>query len=225
LPREDRFGRLSFAPKSPPMYIPAAFSVSDPRTIRDFIDANGFATLVTRGGEGPWASHLPFLLDGEAAGGQLRCHMARGNEQWRHIASDPEVLCIFMGPHSYVSPSWYATQVAVPTWNYAAVHVYGRARIEDDAFLRRTIEDTTAKYESGMPSTWRMPIPEDYIASMMKAIVGFSVQITRVEAKFKLGQNRSAEDRLGAIAGLEKSGSPESAAMAAFMRSHGAGQP
>jgi len=205
------------------MYIPSAFGVSDPSRIREFINANGFATLVSRGKDGPWASHLPFLLDEADGASQLRCHMARGNEQWRHFESDPEVLCIFLGPHSYISPSWYSAKVAVPTWNYGAVHVYGTARMEDDAFLRKTIEDTTSKYESKMESPWRMPIPEDYIASMMKAIVGFSIQVTRVEAKFKLGQNRSLEDRLGAIAGLEQSGSPEGAALAAFMRAQGAG--
>jgi transcriptional regulator len=205
------------------MYIPSAFSVSDPSVIRDFIHSHGFATLVSRGKEGPFASHLPFLLDEGDGESRLRCHMARGNEQWRHFESDPEVLCIFLGPHSYISPSWYTTKVAVPTWNYAAVHVYGRARLEDDAFLRKTIEDTTAKYESRMESPWRMPIPEDYIASMMKAIVGFSIRITRVEGKFKLGQNRSLEDRLGAISHLEQSGSADGAALAAFMRAQGAG--
>jgi transcriptional regulator len=112
--------------------------------------------------------------------------------------------------------------VAVPTWNYAAVHVHGRARLEDDAFLRKTIEDTTAKYESGMPSPWRMPIPEDYIASMMKAIVGFSVTITGIEAKFKLGQNRSREDQAGALAGLEGSGSLESLSLAKFIKERSA---
>ena len=105
----------------------------------------------------------------------------------------------------------------------AAVHVHGTAKLEDDVFLRKTIEDTTAKYESKMPSPWKMPIPEDYIASMMKAIVGFSIRITRVEGKFKLGQNRSLEDRLGAISHLEQSGSADGAALAAFMRAQGAG--
>ena len=200
------------------MYIPAFNRVGDPSKVNEFIHAHGFATLVTHGTEGPWASHLPFLYDEAEGGGQLRCHMARANEQWRHFESNPRVLCLFMGPHSYVSPSWYAAKVAVPTWNYAAVHVHGTARMEDDAFLRKTIEDTTAKYESGMPSPWKMPIPEEYIASMMKAIVGFSIQVTKVEAKFKLGQNRSREDQLGMLAGLEGSGSPDSRALADFIR-------
>jgi transcriptional regulator len=203
------------------MYIPAFNRVTDSSRIHSFIQANGFATLVTFGKDGPWASHLPFLFDEEEGGGRLRCHMARANEQWRHFESNSEVLCIFLGPHAYVSPSWYVAKVAVPTWNYAAVHVHGTAKLEDDAFLRKTIEDTTVKYESKMPSPWKMPIPEDYIASMMKAIVGFSIQVTKVEAKFKLGQNRSMEDQLSMLAGLEKSGSSEGAALAKFIRAQG----
>jgi transcriptional regulator len=202
------------------MYIPSFNRVSDPIEVNRFIHAHGFATLVTFGKEGPFASHLPFVFDEAEGGGRLRCHMARANEQWRHFETNPEVLCIFLGPHAYVSPSWYVAKVAVPTWNYAAVHVTGTAKLEDDAFLRRTIEDTTAKYESGMPSPWKMPIPEDYIAKMMKAIVGFSVQVTRIEAKFKLGQNRSAEDQQGMLAGLEGSGHPESLSLAKFIRAH-----
>ena len=101
------------------------------------------------------------------------------------------------------------------------MHVYGTAKIGDDAFLRRTVEDTTRKYEASMPSPWLMPIPEDYIANMMKAIVGVSIQVTRVEAKFKLGTRRSAEDQLGVLAGLEHSGSSENLALAQFIRAQG----
>ena len=200
------------------MYIPAFNRISDSSKINEFIHSHGFATLVTFGEDGPWASHLPFLFDEGEGGGRLRCHMARANEQWRHFESNPEVLCIFMGPHSYVSPSWYVAKVAVPTWNYAAVHVHGTAKVEDEGFLRKTIVDTTEKYESRMPAPWKMPIPEDYVVSMMKAIVGFSIQITKVEAKFKLGQNRSREDQLGMLAGLEQSGALESLSLAKFIR-------
>jgi transcriptional regulator len=203
------------------MYIPAANRVHDPAKIDEFIHAHGFATLISHGPQGPWGSHLPFLYDEGPDGGRLRCHMARGNEQWHHFETHPEVLCIFMGPHAYVSPSWYVAKVAVPTWNYAAVHAYGTARMEDDAFLRQTIEDTTTKYEAKMPNPWKMPIPEDYIASMMRAIVGFSIRITRVEAKFKLGQGRSKEDQAGVLAGLEASGSLEGLALARFTREQG----
>jgi len=203
------------------MYVPAANRISESSRINQFIHGHGFATLITIGESGPWASHLPFVFDEAEGGGSLRCHMARANGQWHHLETHPEVLCTFLGPHAYISPSWYVAKVAVPTWNYAAVHVYGTAMLEDDAFLRKVIEDTTSKYESGMPAPWKMPIPEDYIASMMRAIVGFSIRITRIEAKFKLGQNRSREDQLGALAGLEQSGALESLSLARFIRAQG----
>jgi transcriptional regulator len=147
--------------------------------------------------------------------------MARGNEQWQHFESNPDILCIFLGPHSYVSPSWYTVKVAVPTWNYASVHVYGKAKLEDDAFLLKVIQDTTIKYESKMPVPWKMELPQDYVAGMMRAIVGFSIQITKVEAKFKLGQGRSKEDQLGTLAGLERSGSLDSLSLANFIKAQG----
>ena len=200
------------------MYIPAANRVSDPSTINGFIHSHGFATLVSTGSAGPWASHLPFVFDEEEGGGVLRCHMARANEQWRHFETNPGVLCIFLGPHAYISPSWYAAKVAVPTWNYAAVHVYGTATVEDDAFLLKTIEDTTIKYESKRPVPWKMDLPKDYVAGMMRAIVGFSIRVAKIEAKYKLGQGRSEEDQRGVLAGLEGTGMPESIAMAQFTR-------
>lgn len=202
------------------MYIPAANRITDPATINGFIHSHGFATLVSVGKAGPWASHLPFVFDEEEGGGRLRCHMARANEQWQHFASNPEVLCVFHGPHAYISPSWYAAKVAVPTWNYAAVHVYGTAKLEDDAFLLKTIEDTTTKYESKMPVPWKMDLPKDFIARMMTAIVGFSIRITKIEAKYKLGQGRSEEDQLGTLAGLDRTGAPESISLASFIREH-----
>jgi transcriptional regulator len=203
------------------MYIPAANRVSESAKINEFIHANGFATLVTTGKNGPWASHLPFVFDEEEGGGRLRCHMARANEQWQHFESNPDILCIFLGPHAYVSPSWYTAKVAVPTWNYASVHVYGKARLEDEAFLLKTIQDTTIKYESKMPVPWKMDLPKDYLAGMMRAIVGFSIQIAKIEAKFKLGQGRSKEDQLGTLAGLERSGTPESLSLASFIKAQG----
>jgi transcriptional regulator len=206
------------------MYIPQANRVGDPEKVRAFIHAHGFATLVSGEGGSPWASHLPVLLEESPQGDRLLGHMARANDQWRHLASGAEVLCIFQGPHSYVSPSWYVAKLAVPTWNYAAVHVYGTPRLEEDpAFLRRILDDTTSKYESGMPVPWRMDFPAETLAAYMKAIVGFSVAVSRIEAKFKLGQNRSREDQAGMMSGLEHSGNPESEALARFIRSQAPG--
>lgn len=205
------------------MYIPNANRVDDAAKVSAFIHAHGFATLVTHAQGIPWASHLPVLLDeSEGHAGFLRSHMARANDQWQHLRPNQEVLCIFDGPHSYISPSWYTAKVAVPTWNYATVHVYGVPRIHDDpAFVRKVVEDTTAKYEAKLAVPWSLSLPEDVVAGLLKAIVGFTIHITRIEAKFKLGQNRSKEDQAAMLKALAISDDPGSRALADFIQNHG----
>jgi transcriptional regulator len=202
------------------MYIPHSNRVSDPEKAFAFMAAYGFATLVTQCDGVPWASHLPVLLDrGVGKSGVLISHMAIANEQWRHFEAGKEVLCIFNGPHAYVSPSWYEAKIAVPTWNYAAVHVYGTPSIvEGREELLRIVSETTEKYEKGRPNPWTLQIPESTMDSLMKAIVGFSIAITRVEAKFKLGQNRSREDQDGMLRGLEESADAGARELAQFVR-------
>lgn len=201
------------------MYIPAANRVDDKTRINSFIQANGFATVVTQTNGRLCASHLPVLFDeAEKGHGVLRSHMARANEQWRHFESSEEVLCIFHGPHSYISPSSYVMQETVPTWNYAVVHVYGLAKIvEDAALLRQIVTDTTTKYESHRPIPWKITLPEAALAAMLNAIVGFTVQITKIEAKFKLGQNRSQADQSGMLRDLLASPDPASQQLACFI--------
>lgn len=189
------------------MYIPQFNRVEDREKIRQFINWYGFATIIsTNDGGNLVASHLPVLLDKSADDwGTLRSHMARANPQWRTFESNAEVLCIFHGPHAYISPSWYVMQHTVPTWNYGAVHVYGIPRLLDEAALRQVVFDTTARYESAMAMPWKIPLTESEIDKMLKAIVGFSIEITRVEAKFKLGQNRSTEDQASMLQALQQS--------------------
>lgn len=189
------------------MYIPSANRIRDGGRINSFIQSHGFATVVTHNDRQFWASHLPVLFDQANEGhGVLRSHMARANEQWRHFASGQEVLCIFHGPHSYISPSSYVMQETVPTWNYAVVHVYGMAKvIEDASVLRKVVNDTTTKYESHRPVPWKITLPDTAIEAMLKAIVGFTIQITRIEAKFKFGQNRSQADQDGMLRDLQAS--------------------
>jgi len=188
------------------MYIPPFNRVTDHDRILQFIQSHGFAALVSQSSAGLTASHLPVLWDdNDSEWGMLRSHMARANPQWKHFETGNEVLCIFHGPHAYISPSWYVMQHTVPTWNYAAVHVYGVPQLLDTADLRQIVYDTTAKYESAMPQPWNIPLTEEEIDKMLKAIVGFSIRITRVEAKFKLGQNRSAEDQVGMLRALQNS--------------------
>lgn len=202
------------------MYIPQSNRIEDPQKAHDLMEAHGFATLVTQKDGIPWASHLPVLLDRTGSGEvRLRSHMARANEQWTHFESGQEVLCIFHGPHAYISPSWYAAEVAVPTWNYATVHVYGHPTIEEcGEALLKIVEDTAAKYESRMPEPWAMNAPEATVKSLLRAIVGFTISITRMETKFKLGQNRSQEDRDGMLKALEDSPEEEARALAKFIR-------
>jgi transcriptional regulator len=206
------------------MYIPVLNRVDDKTRINSFIHANGFATVITQYDGRLCASHLPVLFDETTEGhGVLRSHMARANEQWRHFDSSQEVLCIFHGPHSYISPSSYVMQETVPTWNYAVVHVYGMAAVvEDAAVLRQIVTDTTTKYESHRPVPWKITLPEAALAAMLNAIVGFTIQITRIEAKFKLGQNRSQADQSGMLRDLQASPDPGSRQLAGFISAQSA---
>jgi transcriptional regulator len=190
------------------MYIPNHFRESDERVLAEFIDAYSFGTLVTVEGALPFASHLPFLHDRE--GRTLHAHVARGNPQWQHIAANADVLVMFQGPHGYVSPTWYAAP-GVPTWNYTAVHVYGRARVLDDAAATgRHVEKLAARFERGSAAPW---VP-DYDARRLAGIVGVEIAIGEIQGKFKLSQNRSAEDRTRVVARLEAGGTDESTALA-----------
>ena len=143
--------------------------------------------------------------------------MARANPQWQHFAGQEEVLCIFEGPHAYISPSYYVMQHTVPTWNYAAIHVYGRPVVVDQTALREIVFATTEKYESGMPTPWVIPLSDEERDTMGKAIVGFSIEITRVEAKFKLGPNRSNEDQEKMVKALAASPDAASRSLAKFI--------
>ena len=203
------------------MYLPAHFNEVDAAKISAVIRANSFATLVSYDGARPFASHVPLLL--QPARGPHGCligHVARANPQWRHFASGAEALAIFTGPHAYISPSWYKTPLMVPTWNYVAVHVYGVPRlVEDAAAFEEILRLIVDEYESSRPTPWRDTLPADYKAGMMKAIVGFEIEITSIEAKFKLSQNRKPEDIAGAVAALSQSENQTERELAALMKS------
>jgi transcriptional regulator len=200
------------------MYVPAAFAEDRPEVLASFIDANAFATLVTNGEGGLIASHIPLLFDRQRR--MLTGHLARPNPQTAHLVDGAEALAIFTGPHAYVSPRWYATAPAVPTWNYTAVHAYGRVRrIEDRAGLAAIVSSLAEIYEAGAEKPWRFgDMPESFVQGMLKGIVGFELEITRLEGKYKLSQNRSLKDRAGVVEALEASGRPDEAAVAALMR-------
>ena len=201
------------------MYIPPAFRVDDPGKLAAFIQRHSFATLITHDGAAPLASHLPMLFRPEAGPhGTLVAHMARANPQWRHFASGGEALAVFHGPHSYISPSWYATGPAVPTWNYAAVHACGVPVIFNEhervvALLRETV----SAYEAAFARPWPGDLPDEYRDKLMQGIVAFEIPLTRIEGKFKLGQNRSAADVQGVCDALSRAGDADSRALAEMM--------
>lgn len=185
------------------MYLPNAFRVDDLAELHGFIRRHPFAALVS--GAPPEATHLPMLLDGSRGPlGTLQGHLARSNPQWEVLESAGEVLLIFHGPHAYVSPTWYEVELAVPTWNYAVVHAYGRARlIEEEAPLRQIVEELTRTFEASRPEPWSTDrLPEEWLQKLLRGIVGFEVEITRLQGKYKLGQNRSLEDQRRVAAAL-----------------------
>jgi transcriptional regulator len=177
--------------------------------------------LISGGADGLMANSVPFTAyPDEGANGVLRAHVARANPQWSALASANECLVVFQGPHAYISPTWYPskaeTHKTVPTWNYATVHAWGRATVhEDAAWLRRQIDDLTQAHEGGRPQPWKVSdAPADFVAAQLKAIVGIEIAVTRIEAKWKMSQNRSEADRRGVVTGLEADGGPDQTAVA-----------
>ena len=202
------------------MYTPNAFRVTEFDALSSFIEQYDFATIVSSPATGLVASHVPVILDRSQPVAVLRAHFARANEHWHAFDGSSEALIMFQGPHAYVSPSWYKTSPAVPTWNYAAVHVYGKPTIVEGAepanALLRTL---VAKYENHREKPWRMEdAGAEFIERLTAAIVTFEIPIDRIEGKFKLSQNRSDEDRRGTIRGLEGETDEGASSVAALMR-------
>jgi transcriptional regulator len=194
------------------MYVPDAFQLHDRAALLAHASAYPFATVITRGETSIGVSHLPLLVD--VAGNLLRGHLARKNEQHSHLVAGAEVLAIFHGPHGYVSPSVYADQAGVPTWNYVVVHVRGTARLVDEAGLRVILDDTVTRFDR---AGWRPEANEQLVSSMLAAIAGFEIEIHQVEGKWKLSQNRSLADQAHVVTWLE-SGDDQSRALASLMR-------
>jgi transcriptional regulator len=202
------------------VYLPPAFTETRPEVLVAHIERHPFGLLVTHGAGGLVTSRIPFVAERHGDRLVLQGHLARPNPQVAHLAQGGEVLAIFTGPHAYVSPTWYGAGPAVPTWNYADVHAYGAVRtVEDEAWLRGFLERLSHRYEAGNPEPWRMAAqPANYLAGMLRGIVGFEIEVARLEGKFKLSQNRPATDRPRIIAALEAEGDPDGAAVAALMR-------
>lgn len=185
------------------MYVPDHFREDRPDVLHDAMRRIGFATLVTQGLD---ANHLPMLLEGNV----LRGHVARANPVWK--AGESEALAIFLGPHAYVSPSWYPSKAetgkAVPTWNYITVHARGAINwVQDADWLRAHVGALSATHEAGRDQPWSITdAPASYVDGLLRAIVGFELTIAKLEGKWKLSQNRDDADRAGVRESLLRNG-------------------
>ncbi|MCL1115286.1 MULTISPECIES: FMN-binding negative transcriptional regulator [Shewanella] len=202
------------------MYIPKNLEVKDPLIISELIAENGFGTLISAD---LTATHLPLIYEPNDEGfGLLFGHFAKSNLHWQ-IAENQRVLVIFQGPHAYISPSWYVTKPAVPTWNYSAVHCYGYLTILDDNENQQAMADLIVKYEPELLNNPEI-MPADYQLKLRNGVVGFKIVIDEIQAKEKLGQHRKLEDQKGVFAGLQKSTDLNAVGLCAYMEKRNVGK-
>lgn len=201
------------------MYIPKNLEVKDPLVISELIAENGFGTLISAD---LTATHLPFIFEPDDGGlGFLFGHFAKSNTHWQ-IAENQRVLVIFQGPHAYISPSWYVTKPAVPTWNYSAVHCYGYLSILDNDENQQAMAELIVKYEPELLNNIDI-MPADYQLKLRSGVVGFKIAIDEIQAKEKLGQHRKLEDQKGVLAGLQKSRDLSAVSLCAYMQKRNVG--
>jgi transcriptional regulator len=206
------------------LYIPEFNRLKDTGAALGFMRANPFAIVVSAGGGSPFATHIPVLATEAAGGIMLRGHVARANPHWNMLEQDGETLAIFHGPHAYISPGLYGSRESVPTWNYAAVHAYGQARIFHEAEpLTEVLLETIAVFEQAYLDQWR-GLNENYRAKMLSNIVGFEIPVERLEAKFKLSQNRPRADQSRIIQSLESSTDSAISGIAKLMKDQDLGR-
>jgi transcriptional regulator len=198
------------------MYVPKQFRNNDASTINDFIRHHGFGILVSQSDSRMVATHIPLELSEDAT--KLRGHIAKANPQWKNFQDNSEVMVIFPGPHAYVSSSWYDHE-NVPTWNYIAVHVYGKIQIIEGEELYSALKHLVDKYEntSEYPVSIEKMSPE-YVRQSIRGLVGFAIEISSIEASYKLSQNRDRKNYFNIINELEKRGDHESKSIAAEMK-------
>jgi transcriptional regulator len=207
------------------LYIPEFNRVEDNAVTLGFLQANPFAILISATEAGPFATHLPILAHETDGRLHLRGHVAKANPHWKLLEQEQESLVVFNGPHAYISPSLYEIRESVPTWNYAAVHVYGRGTVfTDEARLSELLLELIERFDSSYLEQWSS-LGEQYRNRMLQHIVGFEVAATRVETKFKLSQNRTKAERENVIRSLVSSTDSNVAAVATLMRERDLGQP
>lgn len=207
------------------MYVPDHFAM-DHSVARELMRRNPFALLVSHGPEGLAGTHLPTVVHEENGVLRIEAHLARANSHWRQLAAadETDVMLVYQGAEAYIRPGWYPSKAehgkVVPTWNYDAVHVYGRARmIDDGAWLVRHVSEISDQQEGRYELPWSTgDAPANYIPMLARGIVGVSVAVTRIEGKSKMSQNRPAPDREGVVAGLERRAAGADHAVAANVR-------
>lgn len=213
------------------MYLPAHFEEKRPEVLHTLLRAHPLGLLITQSAAGELsADTVPFVLDPDPAGGPgiLRAHVARANPLWRQARGDVDSLVVFQGPQAYVSPSLYPSKAAtgkvVPTWNYVMAQARGRLVAVDDApWLHAFVTRLTDRHEATRAGPWAVTdAPADFIAANVRAIVGIELTLTDLTGKWKVSQNRSAEDRGGVASGLRRQGGDEAAAMAELVAEHAA---
>jgi transcriptional regulator len=205
------------------MYVPEHFRVRHHEDAIAFMRANPFAILISTAETGPFATHLPLFVRTEEEKVILRGHVAKANPHWQYLEQQPQCLTIFHGAHSYVSPSNYTARESVPTWNYAAVHLYGNARVfTSPADLLGMLHELMATFEPAYASQWATLDPA-YRERMLRQIVDFEIEVTKMEGKFKLSQNRPREDQANVIASLEKADDTAVSGVSRLMRELGLG--
>ncbi|MFF2449106.1 FMN-binding negative transcriptional regulator [Neobacillus sp. NPDC058068] len=198
------------------MYIPKYFKIDDEEIVYDFIEKYSFATLFSQHNGEPYATHLPLILNKSEHA--LYGHFARPNEQWKDIENQ-QILVVFQGPHCYISPSWYETTKAVPTWNYVSIHLYGKMEIiEAEKAIYNSLNDLVNKYESPDSSYNLNDVEPRFIEGMSKGIVAFKIKIIKMEAKAKLSQNHSVERQELVIKQLENTSEQNNKQIATLMK-------
>ncbi len=199
------------------MYTPAYAKNENEEDLKDFIRKNGFGIVVSKVDGKLWATHIPLIL----VGNKLQGHVSRGNKQWRALPQNEEVMVIFQGPHTYISSSWYNHE-NVPTWNYIAVHVYGKAHIQSDEELIESLRQLTNKYEKDSVHPVSVDtMSEKYFHTELRGTIGFEITVERMEANYKLSQNRDEKNHTQIISELEKRGDENSVSVANEMRKYG----
>jgi transcriptional regulator len=207
------------------MYTPGYFKIEDVAKVHAMMRAQPFAILVTQGSAGLTATHLPTVLKvgGGGALGRIECHVARPNPQWKTYAPELDALMIFQGPEAYIRPGWYPTKAehgkVVPTWNYAAVHAYGRLEaVEDKDWLLAHVSELSDQQEAPYAAPWSTAdAPANFLDVLVCGIVGLKLTIHRLEGKLKMSQNRPTGDRAGVVEGLAQRGDGEDAVIASLV--------